>query len=416
MRLPLAAQLHTPDWGVILGMPMLAFLPWLRLNSPVRVGPFHAFPQGLGDALPDDVTASVSLDSIQKVLGQHFAGVNQPLRVLTVLQYDGRPLGGDFNEDERSAIFRFGQHLATAGMSERLFTGTFPDTYTASGHYQVIVQSFSEPYKGGANLTYRRKGGSANVMMGQTNIQFVMPAHLVTQGEPTINLPLLNALQALATLPPATREHVDASVTQFLLANSDSPDVPPDVEAAASYSALERLIDKDDISKVRSGLLALLSHADDAPYAMSLRGKLPPFGTDRPTFAEWVTQLYKIRGRLAHGKTADGYKSDWSRFEHLVAAAFAYPLALKGLLVKHGLYELTNDDVAHSAGLEGLLGVRPFFDPVDAEGAAAADLDVPSALAMQVSRWQAQFEVLKQAMCVVEIEMALRESRAWHEQ
>lgn len=394
---------------------MLAFLPWLRLDQPVRVGSFHAFPQGIGGTLPDGVASSVALDSIHKVLGQHHADANRPLAVLSVLQYDGRPVGDDFNEDERAAIFRFGQHLSVAGLSERLFTGSFPDTYTASGHYQVIVQSFAEPYKGGANLTFRRKGGHANVMMGQTNLRFVMPAHLVTQGEPTLNLPLLSALQALPTLPPAIQEHVGASVSQFLLANGDSPDVPPDVEATASYSALERLIDDHGIGKVRPGLLALLSAADGTPCAQLLRDKLPPFEADRPTFAKWVGQLYNLRGRLAHGKSAAGYKSDWLQFEHLVAAAFAYPLALKGLLAKHGLYELTDDDVARVLGLEGLLGARPFFDRVDAAGAAAADLDEASALAMRVSRWQAQFEIIKQAMAVVGIRKVLQQSLDLHE-
>jgi hypothetical protein len=388
-------------------MPMLAFLPWLCLDSPVRVGPFHAFPQGIGDALPDGVASSLSPDSVQKVLRQHHADVNRPLAALTILQYDGRPVGDDFSEDERAAIFRFGQHLAVAGMSERRFTGGFSDRYTATGHYQVIVQSFAEPYKGGANLTFRRKDGQANVMMGQTNLQFVRPAHLVTQGEQTINLSLLNALQGIETLPQAIQEHVDASVSQFLLSNSDSPDVPPDVEAAASYSALERLIDDHDIGKVRPGLLELLSAADATPYAQLLRGKLPAFAVDRPTFAKWVGQLYNVRGRLAHGKSAAGYKSDWSQFEHLVAAAFVYPLTLKGLLAKHQLYTLTDDDVAYVLGLEGLLGARPFFDSVDAPSAAALGLDAESVAAMQVSRWQAQFEAIKSAMATVEIRKLL---------
>ena len=223
-----SVALRTPpsQWG----MPMLAFLPWLRLREPIRVGPFHAFPQGLGDVLPDGVERGIALETVHKVLGQHRLTSSQPMRVVTVLQYDDRPIGSNLDEADRAAVFRFAEHLAVSGMADRRFIGGFLDDYTASGHYQVIIQAFSEPYRGSVALSYRRKGGHAQILMGQSDIHFVLPAHLMSQGQPAINLPLLTALQARHSLPQAICEHVDASVTQFLLANGDSPDVSLEAE------------------------------------------------------------------------------------------------------------------------------------------------------------------------------------------
>ena len=196
-------------------MPMLAFLPWLNIKAPIVQGPFHLFPQGVGDVPPDGVDSQVSAETIGKVLSQYRESAKFPLRVVTVLQYDGRPLGADFDEADRAAIFLFGQHLAVSGLSDRRFIGGLLDGYTASGHYQMVIQAFTEPYSGSVSLTHRRKDGRSNVMLGQSDVHFIRPAHLVSQGEPNINLPLLAALQAVQTLPQAVHEHVDASVAYF---------------------------------------------------------------------------------------------------------------------------------------------------------------------------------------------------------
>src|SRR5450755_3014563 len=112
-------------------MPMLAFLPWLGIKKPITQGPFHVFPQGVHDVPPAGVPSTVAAETMGKVLSQYRDSANFPLRVVTVLQYDGRSLGADLDEADRAAIFRFGQHLAVSGLSDRRFIGGFVDDYTA---------------------------------------------------------------------------------------------------------------------------------------------------------------------------------------------------------------------------------------------------------------------------------------------
>jgi hypothetical protein len=339
------------------------------------------------------------------VLPQYRQSAHFAVSCPTVIQFDGRPLGEAFDALDRDAIFRFGRHLAVSGLSDRRFVGGFLDDYTASGHYQLVIQSFDEPYRGSVNVTHRRKGGHANVHMGQKDVHFVLPAHLVAQGAPNINLPFLTALQATESLPAAIREHVDASVSQFLLSNSDSPDVLPDVEIAAAYSALERLVDGDVIASVKKKTLALLRLLDTVPVAASLREELPDFDSARSEFQRWIGQLYNVRGRLAHGKTADGYESDWSTFEHGVAAAFVYPRLLKALLIEHGLMRPTTEDVANVLGLEGLLGEKPFY--------AERSDDNPDEFEHQVrarSGWIRRFDAINSALLGAALLTTLRET------
>lgn len=387
-------------------MPMLAFLPWLDIKAPIVQGPFHLFRQGVGDSPPRDVGSSLSDETIGKVLSQYRESANFPLRVLTVLQYEGRPLGADFDEADRAAIFRFGQHLAVSGLSDRRFIGGFLDGYTASGHYQVVIQTFTEPYAGSVSLTHRRKDGHSSVMLGQSDVHFVRPAHLVGQGEPNINLRLLAALQSIQTLPEVIHEHIDASVTQYLLANSDSPDVPLEAEIIATYAALERVSDSDQTLKdIRKRLPALLTIVDGSPWTRRLRDELGlPSDGGMPVLRAWLQQIYALRGNVAHGKPAHWAPQQWQQHEHLVAGAFIYPLALKCLLAQHKLYALNEEDVAWTLGFEALLTDRPFFEvpsqshiveqPPGEDGAES----VPDAARAHLTRWQLRFDEINNAL------------------
>lgn len=401
---------------------MLAFLPWLRIKESIRSGPFHLFQQSVGDVPPDGVASAISPATMAKVLSQYRDSSNVPLRVVPVLQYDGRSLGTDFDDVDRAAIFRFGQHLAVSGMSNRRFIGGFLDGYTAAGHYQVVIQAFVEPYNGSVSLTHRRKGGHSSVLLGQTDVHFVRPAHLASQGEPTINLTLLAALQAIHTLPKpekgrAVHEHIDASVTQFLLANSDSPDVPLEAESIATYAALERVSDSDQsLNDIRRKLPEILALAESPPWTAWLRDELElPAGAERPVLSAWLKQVYKLRGNVAHGKPADWQPNDWTQQEHHVAGAFIYPLVLKCLLAKHGLYSLSEEDVAWVLGLDGLLLDRPFYEvpPTVEGGAAEVDDDAePTPLPRRTDlvRWQLQFQRINEALATMSLSATIRET------
>nr|WP_315848390.1 hypothetical protein [uncultured Rhodoferax sp.] len=385
---------------------MLAFLPWLNIKAPIVQGPFHLFPQGVGDVPPDGVSSSMSTETMGKLLSQYRESANIPLRVVMVLQYDGRPLGEDFDEVSRTAIFRFGRHLAVSGLSDRRFIGGFMDGYTAAGHYQVVIQAFTEPFSGSISLNHRRKDGHSSVMLGQSDVHFVRPAHLVTQGEPNINLRLLAALQSVQTLPQAVHEHVDASVSQYLLANSDSPDVPLEAESIATYAALERVSGSDQsLQDIRKKLPALLAKVDGSPWTASLRAELSlPSDGEMAVLYAWLQQIYALRGAVAHGKPAHWAPQQWSQHEHLVAGAFIYPLVLKCLLAQHKLYALNEEDVAWTLGLEGLLRDRPFSE-VPQKHQVSEDLlghhdalSVPDSARAHLTRWQLRFDDINYAL------------------
>ena len=278
-------------------------------------------------------------------------------------------------------------------MAGRRFIGAFPDDYTASGHYQAIIQSFREPFGGGISLTHRRKGGHSNVTMGQTDIRFFLPDYLVSQGVATIDVALLQALDQVRSLPQTIHEHVDASVVQFLLANSDSPDVSLDVLSIATYAALERVSNSSQrLDDIQAKLPTIFSIVESSPWTAQLRDELHACAENGHSLLHsWLNHLYRLRGNLAHGKPEYWVPNDWNQQDHLVVGAFIYPLVLKCLLAAHGLYSLKDEDVARVIGMEALLGDKPFY--AARTGWEESELDVRAR-----SGWVRQFKRIDEAL------------------
>jgi hypothetical protein len=289
---------------------MLAFLPWLRIEEPLRLGDFHLFPQGSGDTPPEGVESAVSPATVKAVLSQYWESAEEPLRVVTMLQYRGLPLGSVLGPEDRAAVVAFARHLAVAGMSDRRFIGGIGDGYTAAGHYQVIMQAFHDPFIGVINHDFRRKDGRWNVTQGPSHNKFVRPWHLVQQGHPRLDLPVLQALQANHSGPAAGQQHgeLEDSVTQFLLANSDSPDVSIEAEGTATYAAIERVCEASQkLKDTQAKLAALLEAADRSQWATGLLHRFGPGCTPsirHDVVAGWLQDLYALRGNTAHGKAS----------------------------------------------------------------------------------------------------------------
>ncbi len=126
------------------------------------------------------------------------------------------------------------------------FDGGRLDSYSASGHYQGIVRQFPTPFTGSVVSSHRRKDGETRVLISPGAQNFQIPEHLVGQVQPQLDLALLHALEAAhAGLDAKGWGPYEASITRFLMANGESPDVPIDAESIATYAALERLVDAE---------------------------------------------------------------------------------------------------------------------------------------------------------------------------
>lgn len=392
----------------MLPMGMLAFFPWLRVRDPIRVGSFHLFLHHVGALLPEGVTASVFQDDLKRLLSPYRIHAQHAESAHCLLQLGDGALDAELDAAGREALFRFARHLAVAGLATRRFDSSPLGSYSASGHYQLVVQQFPIPFTGSVVADHRRKDGHTRVLISQGAQHFQIPEHLVGQSQPQLDMPLLHALEAAhAALDAKGWGPYEASITQFLMANSDSPDVPLDAESIATYAALERLVDADqDLKDIQKKLLACLAVADEHKWSRELRAELLPDRGPRDTVGSWLRSLYVLRGNAGHGYPIAKLKgATWEQHEHLLAGAFVYPLALKCKLQQAGFYKLTSQDVVDLVGLDLLLDSRPFLRTADAGkaeadagGAAEPDVGEPDR-----GGWPRQMAVLGEAWASYEL-------------
>lgn len=345
-------------------MGMLAFFPWLRVRDQAHVGAFRLHPHCPGSALPQGVSAQVSANDLKCILTPYRALAHQPLRSLVLVQYDDLPVGAELDETARGALFRFARNLAVSGLAMRRFDGNQWGTYSANGHYQLIIQAYPEPFSGSVSVTHRRKDGATTMLIGTSEHFSLMPEYLVHQVQLDVDTKLLVALEGIQALPDEAQAAIEASLTQFLLANSDAPEMPFDPESVATCAAFERLVSAGQgRADLQGKLLALLTIAESAPSAAELRSTLGALGDPkRPVFRDWLRHVHALRGNAGHGHRVGKFSlRRWDQRELLMSAALLYPLALKCLLQRDGLYTLTEEDVAFLVGFDVLLEGTPFF-------------------------------------------------------
>jgi hypothetical protein len=68
----------------------------------------------------------------------------------------------------------------------------------------------------------------------------------------------------------------------------------------------------------------------------------------------WMRELYALRSDYVHERHAAGNKG-WSPPQHLVMAAFVFPITVKKLLAPEGFYTLTEGDEVRCVSMDKLL-------------------------------------------------------------
>lgn len=75
----------------------------------------------------------------------------------------------------------------------------------------------------------------------------------------------------------------------------------------------------------------------------------------------WLADAYVLRSQYGHGHVGEPqYKSAWAPEEHLLLAAYVFPLTVKAVLDAGGYYQWTEDDKTHSDAFDSLATLDPF--------------------------------------------------------
>ena len=80
---------------------------------------------------------------------------------------------------------------------------------------------------------------------------------------------------------------------------------------------------------------------------------------------KWIEELYDVRSKSVHEGTSIGRSWGWEPAEHLIMAAWVFPLVVKLLLERDGHYTLSERDEDHCLTVDKLLTVTDWHKEED---------------------------------------------------
>jgi hypothetical protein len=337
----------------------VVFMPWVTLPRNVRVGRFHFCP--------------VRVDEIATVVDQGMAAVVEKA-LNCYVQKNGRPVEsctivlrtrGDQRWNIPLQNWNFAvnaaKKLALVCLAEqRFFEGHFSPHLNAT-MFRIYGQRISAGSDQIAPYFPRRGGGLQIGGLRFKDVIFQRSAQIEGTACEVINERLLKAIEKAERLKCAAASAISSSLETFLLANTETPELDSDSCLTLSAIAFERMI--EPVASSAQGLAS--SFADYwAPFTRRAIGnakrikpdpKYTPEQNMWPIHRKWMKELYEARSAAVHRGHRSDFSQNWAAWQHLVIAAFAYPLTIKLRLAEEGLYSPDDRELASLESFDLLL-------------------------------------------------------------
>jgi hypothetical protein len=342
---------------------LIAFMPWLRLRAPVTVGGIEFVPFRDSEGNVALVFANVK-SIVSMILSSYVDRTGTPIENAVLATIPGREWRLTDNDHETVSWAARLLFCACWGNNEQF--SQFSGRYISSVPFRLVWQRFSGgPYI--AITSRRRYGYSLDGGYKHGEVTFSIPSQCGMDAADVDQLFLDAIVKADATGTSQVMERV--SLPFVGLANTDDDLMDEPAEAILMACAFEHLFNADGQKRKLTERFGDLF----APYggvtvanALKVRPGImidqsdPARAASQPNWwvhQKWIEELYDVRNKSAHKGTTAGRTWGWTPFEHLVMAAFTFPLALKLLLAAEGHYAVTGEDIAKCKTVDTLLAV-----------------------------------------------------------
>ncbi len=182
---------------------------------------------------------------------------------------------------------------------------------------------------------------------------------------PQIESGFLKSLESAHKAGSPSVERLKAVLPLVRLANTDNDVMTLDAEAALMVFALEQYLEANTARGLATKFDGLFN-AYGKVTARAAQAQRPGIYPDPdPLYKEaqldwlvskmWVNEFHQYRSSVAHGKSSNR-SWGWAPLEHLVMAAFVFPLVVKLCLAHEGHYSLSREDEGCCRAVDVLLG------------------------------------------------------------
>jgi hypothetical protein len=184
---------------------------------------------------------------------------------------------------------------------------------------------------------------------------------------------LLSALNSATNAKSVTADRLRTALPFFLLGNTDSASMTPLPEAILIVSAYEQLLHsgKEGTALALATAFGSLFQQHGSVRVIDAKATRPDIEVESReeeqwfVHQKWAQELHTLRSKAAHRGHAKMRDWGWNFTEHLLMAAWVFPLALKLLLEKEGHYQLTDNARSHCHAIDEILNAKEWSASAD---------------------------------------------------
>ena len=350
-------------------------LPFLRMRTGQTVAGVEFLPLRDGDGnVPAALETAVA--PLERILSGYVDRHGTPCTNCVVATIPGK--GWDLSRDDGPAVMWGASLLFLASWACNDYFPRFGGSYVNSTMFRIIGQAYSGDMPVDIAISARRRDGETlGFGYKHGEVTFNVPVQCSIRETAVFDEDFVAGLSAAVAADSAVAGLLRTTLPFVELANTDDDFMTEHAEVILMASAYEQLLRRPankyklgqklaklfgqfgsvtvaDAQKVRAGITIDDSTADRAAAQ-------PKWWVHQ----KWLEELYGMRNKVAHEGSDGGRSGGWTISEHLVMAAYVFPLAVKLLLEREGHYALTDTDRVGCRAVDQLLAAARWVEEED---------------------------------------------------
>lgn len=338
------------------------FFPWLVLPRPIRLGGFRFQPVALSG--PDAPSAPDIMSIAEALLPRYVDLYGKPILRCTVVLRPRHARAWDIPELLWPKLQQASRTLALAVMAEQRFFEGHLSPHINATVFRPIAQGINPESPTSLAVLVRRR--AQNLRIGGLELDdvlFQMPPEAIETSCPSPSDRFVRALERSRTAKADVWSAINESLPYFVIGHAETVALTDQACVMLSALAFERLLASADERSSASSIAGLYAElwSDHVRLALGKAKRIkadPPYRSEQvqwPAHRKWMKELYEARSAEVHGRVEQKFSRNWSAWQHVIIAAFAYPLAIKLRLQAAGFYSLSEQELGACDALDLLL-------------------------------------------------------------
>ena len=339
-------------------------LPFLRIQTVHTVAGVEFLPLRDGDGnVPAALETAVA--PLERILSGYVDRHGTPFTNCVVATIPGK--GWDLSRDDWPAVMWGASLLFLASWACNDYFPRFSGSYVNSTMFRIIGQAYSGDMPVYIAISARRRDGE--ILGGgyeHGEVTFNVPVQRSVRHPAVFDEKLLAGLSAAVAADSEVASLLRTTLPFVEVANTDDDFMTEHAEAILMGSAYDQLLRGDGKYRLGQRLAELfeafggvtVADAQKVRPGITIDDRKANRVAEQPKWwvhQKWIEELYDMRSKVAHKGSPGGRSWGWTISEHLVMAAYVFPLAVKLLLEREGHYALTDTDLVGCRAVDQLL-------------------------------------------------------------